>query len=350
MKRQENPDSESSRTPILDSLQLHELELSFQKWLEDSAPRRDFYSSRRRIYLIFLIIRYSGAKLNEVLKLKPMHDIDTDRHCIVIRSNEGDSPSGSREVQIPEAVSKTLRDILSAPQVKDSLENLFEIDPAFVRRKFYERSKACGFGSAIGGPEMIRKARAVELLSNKMPLTAVQRLLGHSTPNLTSHYLTFTDEEIQKMTKFYVDREFSRKTSACNSFFGKIKAVRKGDVQALIELETIGGAVVQSIITHGSLEKLDLQVGKLVTAEIKAPWVVLTKQKNEPKSSAENKFNGIIERISEGKINTEYSIRLSDGTELRSITGTHCSLHRLLKEGDSVWALFNCYAVVLHVD
>lgn len=350
MNRQENPIFEPPGTPTLDSLQLHELEQSFQKWLEDSASRRDLYISRRRIYLIFLIIRYSGAKLNEVLKLNPMHDIDTDRHCLVIRSNEGDSLSGSREVQIPEAISKTLRNILLEPQEKDSLQNLFDIDPAFVRRKFYERSKECGFGSRLGGPEMIRKARAVELLRNKMPLTAVQRLLGHSTPNLTSAYLTFTDEEIQKMTKFHVDREFSRKTSACNSFFGKIKAIHKGDVQSLIELETIGGAIVQSIITHGSLEKLDLKVGTLVTAEIKAPWVVLSKQKNEPKCSAENKFNGIIERISEGKINTEYSIRLSDGTELRSITGTHCSLHRLLREGDRVWALFNCYAVVLHVD
>lgn len=350
MKRQKNCISEPSKPPILDSLQLHELERSFRKWLEDSTPRRDFYLSRQRIYLIFLLIRYSGAKLNEVLRLNPMHDIDTDRHCIVIRSNEGGSLSGSREVQIPEAISKTLRDILSEPQVKDSPQNLFDIDPAFVRRKFYERSKACGFGSRIGGPEMIRKARAVELLSNKMPLTAVQRLLGHSTPNLTSAYVTFTEEEMRKMTKFHVDREFSRKTSACNSFFGKITVIRKGDVQALIELETIGGAIIQSIITHGSLEKLELKVGKLVTAEIKAPWVVLTKQENEPKSSAENRFKGIIEKISEGKINTEYSIRLPDGTELRSITGTHCSLHRLLRNGDSVWALFNCYAVVLHVD
>jgi molybdate transport system regulatory protein len=195
---------------------------------------------------------------------------------------------------------------------------------------------------------MIRKARGVELLRNNMPLPAVQRLLGHSTPNLTSAYVTFSDEELQRATKFHIDREFARKTSACNSFFGKISAIHKGDIQARVELATIGGEVVQAIITHGSLARLGLSVGRLVTAEIKAPWIILMKQEDEPRCSAENRFNGIIERIARGKINTEYTIRLADGTEICSVTGTHGK--QLLREGHRVWALFNCYAVVLHVD
>ncbi len=342
------PEHEGSQA--LDSLQLNELEQSFRQWFEEAASRKDIRLSRQRIYVIFLLIRYTGAKLNEVLKLKPFEDINTDRHCIIFRMHEHGGKGNSREVQIPEAVSQILRPLLAEPQFQSALPKLFDVDPGFVRRKFYERSRSCGFPSRLGGPEMIRKARAVELIRNKMPLPAVQMLLGHSTPNLTSAYVTFSEEELRRATKFHIEREFSRKTSACNSFFGKIKAIHRGDIQARIELATIGGRVVQAIITHGSLERLGLEVGRLITAEIKAPWVILIQQEDEPRCSAENRFNGVIERIAKGKINTEYSIRLADGTEICSITSSHSNRHYALQEGDRVWALFNCYAVVLHVD
>jgi molybdate transport system regulatory protein len=349
MTPQDNTHGEFEGSQALDSIQLNQLEQSFRQWFEDAASRKDIRLSRQRIYVIFLIIRYTGAKLNEVLKLNPFDDIDTDHHCIIFRMYKHEG-KGMREVQIPESVSKVLQSLLAEPQFHEPAWKLFDVDPGFVRRKFYERSSSCDFPSRLGGPEMIRKARAMELLRNKMPLLAVQKLLGHSTPNLTSAYVTFSDEELRQATKFHIDREFSRKTSACNSFFGKIQAIHMGDIQARIELATIGGAVVQSIITHGSLERLGLQVGRLVTAEIKAPWVILVKQKDDPKCSAENRFNGIIEKITKGKINTEYSIRLPDGTEISSITGTHNNRHYSLQKGDRVWVLFNCYAVILHVD
>lgn len=98
------------------------------------------------------------------------------------------------------------------------------------------------------------------------------------------------------------------------------------------------------------MERLGLEVGRLVTAEIKAPWVVLLKQEDEPRCSAENRLSGTIERITRGTINTEYSIRLADGTEICSIASSQSKRDYLLQEGDQVWALFNCYAVVLHVD
>lgn len=333
----------------LDSMQLNQLEQSFRDWAEKAAARKDLRLSRQRIYVIFLLIRYTGAKLNEVLTLNPFADIDTDRHCIIFHTH-GQDTKDQREVQIPVAVSGILRSLLADPQFQDPAWKLFNVDPGFVRRKFYERSASCSFPSRLGGPEMIRKARAVELLRNKMPLPAVQRLLGHSTPNLTSAYAAFSEEELHRATKFHIEREFSRKTSACNSFFGKIRAIHRGDIQARIELTTVSGEVVQAIITHGSMERLGLAVGKLVTAEIKAPWIILMKQEEEPRCSAENRFNGVIERIAKGKINTEYSIRLADGTEICSITGTRNTPPDLMREGDRVWALFNCYAVVLHID
>ncbi len=74
---------------------------------------------------------------------------------------------------------------------------------------------------------MIRKARAVELMQRNMPMPAVQTMLGHSTMNLTSACVSFSKDDIAQVTKLFLDREASRKTSARNSFFGKIQAFSK---------------------------------------------------------------------------------------------------------------------------
>ena len=197
---------------------------------------------------------------------------------------------------------------------------------------------------------MIRKARGVELMQNNMPLPVVQMLLGHSTPNLTSSYVSFSEDEIQQVTKYFMEKESSRKTSARNSFFGKIQSIEQGDIQSRVVLTTIEGHQVTTVITNDSLQRLGLKEGKLATAEVKAPWVILQKMVEEPESSVENRFNGFITRIHKGKVNSECVVRISDGTELCSIVTTESIRHLGLKEGDRVWALFNCFSVVLHAD
>ena len=60
------PDQDQCLNPV----QLHRLEQSFREWTE-ATSRSDIRMSRRRILLIFLLIRYTGAKLSEVLGLDP---------------------------------------------------------------------------------------------------------------------------------------------------------------------------------------------------------------------------------------------------------------------------------------
>ena len=72
----------------LDTVQLTRLEQSFRQWAE-GALRSDVRLSRQRILLIFLLIRYTGAKLNEVLALDPFQDIDHQRQWVVFGKAEG---------------------------------------------------------------------------------------------------------------------------------------------------------------------------------------------------------------------------------------------------------------------
>jgi len=333
----------------LDTVQLSRLEQSFRSWVSGS-PRTDVQLSRKRILLIFLLIRYTGAKLNEVLTLNPFQDIDFTRQLVLLGKTDTEDSRPPREVWIPSVLVEELKAALHAPSFKKYLTNLFKVDPGHVRRKFYERARDCGFPPSTGAPDTIRKSRAIELMQGNMPLPVVQRILGHSTLNVTASYVAFSDDDMQKVAQYFVEKESRRKTSARNSFFGKIRSIQKEDIQAKVEMITVGGDVVTTVITNDSLSRLGLKTGSLVTAEVKAPWVVLQKSDKEPASTAENRFEGVITRITKGKITTEYVVRISDGTELCSIVTTD-NAHRMgFQENDKVWVIFNSYSVVLHID
>jgi molybdate transport system regulatory protein len=333
----------------LDPVQLSQLEQSFRDWARD-AIRSDVRLSRQRILLIFLLIRYTGARLNEVLVLNPFRDIELDRQMVVFGRSETSPDRPAREVQLPEMLSQEIRVALGDAAFKEALGKLFQVDPGHVRRKFYERAQACGFPKELGGPDALRRSRAVELLQHNLPLPVVQRILGHSTPNLAAALVSFSEDEMQQVAKFFLDKESSRKTSARNSFFGKITAIRQGDIQAEVKMVTLGGELITTVITNDSLVRLGLKEGTLITAEVKAPWVILQKGDGEPKCTAENKFRGAIARIRQGQITTEYVVRIADGTELCSLVTSATSRSLDLQENDPVWATFNSFAAVLHLD
>lgn len=329
----------------LDSIQLNQLEQAFRHWAQ-GMPRADVRLSRQRILLIFLLIRYTGAKLNEVLALNPWQDIAFDRQAVIF----GKSDATPREVQLPAMLSQEIQAALDDAAFQKSRDGLFDVDPGHVRRKFYEVASVCGFAKGVGGPDAIRKSRAVELMQSNMPLPVVQKILGHSTPNLTASFVSFSDDDIRQVARFFLEKESSRKTSARNTFFGKISVIQQADFQARVELITSGGDQVTAMITHDSLTRLGLRPGLLIAAEVKAPWVVLQKGGEQPNCTAENKFQGTIARINQGQVATEYVVRTADGTELCSLVTSESSSSLDLKESDPVWAMFNSFSVVLHLD
>lgn len=288
--------------------------------------------------------------MNEILNLDPLHDIDYKNHTVRLRKSETCGHSGCRDVQIPEGVSLAIQEMLHDQEFMNLQGRIFKVDPAHVRRKFYALAVSIGIPRELGSPEAIRRSRAVELMQSNVPLPVVQKMLGHSTPNLAASYVTFSDEEIRQVERYHVERESRRKTSARNTFFGKIDSVSAGDIQTIVEIVSIGGARVCSVITNDSQARLGLRLGSLVVAEVKAPWVTITKGDQEPVSTAENRFCGTVCRIVQGKVSTEIVVRIPDGTELCSIVTEKSRRMLGIKKNDIVWAAFNAYAVVIHVD
>lgn len=65
------------------------------------------------------------------------------------------------------------------------------------------------------------------------------------------------------------------KLSARNILAGTVKNVKKGAVAAQVKIDIGGGNVITSTVTVDAVEDLGLQVGKKVSAVIKASEVIL---------------------------------------------------------------------------
>lgn len=330
----------------LDTAQLDALENSFRQWVKGSA-RKDVRVSRKRILLIFLLIRYSGGRLNEILTLNEQQDIDWEND--IVRFGEPGDEAGGREVQIPDGICDELRAFVEETSAT-APGGMFQIDPAHVRRKFYEQAKACGLPPDLANPNAIRRSRAIELLRSNVPLPVVQKLLGHSTPNLTAAYVDFSDKDMRPVIRQFLEKENRRKSSARNTFFGRITRIGKGDIQSTVELTTLSGDCLQTVITNDSLNRLGLKEGSFVSAEVKAPWVIIAKESEQSLCSAENRFMGQVSRILRGKITTELVVRIADGTELCTIVTRESDKRLAIRENDTVWVFFNAFAVILNSD
>ena len=312
---------------FLDTLELTRLADAFTAWTE-RASRPDVAVSRNRVRLIYLMLRHTGARLGEVLALNDREDIDLENLSVMLGGNDGGE---GREVQIPSELGEALGAVFAEPAYTSMRGSLFHLDQGHVRRKFYERAEECGFTKELVNPSTIRRSRAVELLRDDVPLPVVQRILGHSTADLTAAFLHLPEDQRRKVERQVLSRE-TRRTSARNAFFGRVAQVQKGDIQSVVVVESLGGHAVSSIITNESLKNLGVTEGSFVTAEIKAPWVVLEACEEMPRATASNRFLGEVELVRAGELTSEVIVALSDGTRLCALITTKSTKELNLSE------------------
>ncbi|MDA8123116.1 MAG: TOBE domain-containing protein [Deltaproteobacteria bacterium] len=144
-------------------------------------------------------------------------------------------------------------------------------------------------------------------------------------------------------------RRISMKVSARNTFAGKVSSVRKGVVSAEVMLSLKGGDTVVAVITKESAENLGLRKGSEVYAIIKASSVMLGKDLHDTRISARNLLCGTVEKLAEGPVNEDVTVRLSGGNLLTSVITRESAGKLELKPGDHVCAVIKASSVILGV-
>lgn len=138
-------------------------------------------------------------------------------------------------------------------------------------------------------------------------------------------------------------------TSARNTFWGTISAVRSGAVNDEIELTLPSGTKMVASITKASTERLGLAEGKEACAMVKASMVILMNDAEDYILSTRNQFCGTVKTVTPGAVNGEVVLDLGADGEMTSIV-TMGSISKLgLAEGAKVSAIIKASNVIMAV-
>jgi len=324
----------------MDGAALAALTQAFANWREQVRTERD-RTSRGRVWLVYLLLRLTGARLGEALELDDGRDLDFEAGTVRLGGRTG------RVVPLPPFFLAEVRAFLDRPGHGALWGRLFHLDPSFVRRKFAEQSGRSGIPRDLLTPRVLRHSRAVELLREGLPLPVVQSLLGQSSLDLASSYFNFSDEDARRLLRHHMQRGEPVRTSARNAFRGTVTAVRRGGVTSTVDMVTAGGRQVRAVVTNASADNLGLVPGRAVAAMIKAPWVDLDRSQE---NGAANAFKGRVTAVAREETLAEVEVELEDGQGMCSLMSVdHLDAHGLA-QGDEVWCRFHPLAVILSAD
>ena len=144
-------------------------------------------------------------------------------------------------------------------------------------------------------------------------------------------------------------RRIAVRVSARNTFLGKVKGIKKGAVSAEVTLSLKGGDTVVAVITKESLESLGLKKGMEAYAIIKASSVILGKDLHDARISARNLLCGTVEKLAEGPVNEDVTVKLSGGNVLTAVITRESARKLALRAGDHVCGVIKASSVILGV-
>lgn len=135
--------------------------------------------------------------------------------------------------------------------------------------------------------------------------------------------------------------------SARNQLTGVVESVVIGSVNDEIILNLGNGESIAAIITKNSTKQLGLEKGKQAVAVIKAPWVVLVSDAQVYQFSARNQFDGKVESIEKGSVNSVVNVKTDAGTLLSAVVTNNSTIEMGLAVNSKVTAIVKASSVIL---
>ncbi len=181
--------------------QLNDLIVTFQAWYDDKNISNTKRRIRGRYWLVFLTLRFTGARISEVINIKH-DDIDfrnAEIRLITLKRHNPKKRGQYRIVPVPSNLTSEIANyIVEFPHMRDKV---FKVDRSNFNKVFKERCLEAGIPRELAHPHILRHTRAIELLRAGVPVTIVQDLLGHSALTTTAIYLKISGQEAKGILK-----------------------------------------------------------------------------------------------------------------------------------------------------
>lgn len=180
--------------------ELQRLTESYRNRFETPQGKRYRRRERARHWIIFLLLRYTGARLSEVLSLDDRRDLNFCEASVRLPTlKRHNRLAPSREVPLPgEVLGEVGRILAEFPSLRG---HLFSCHRSTIFRYFQARAKEVSLPRELSHPHVLRHTRAIEMLRAGVPISIVQELLGHASLHTTAIYLRFSSKEIKMILR-----------------------------------------------------------------------------------------------------------------------------------------------------
>ena len=192
--------------------QLNALTQAFQDWYDEARENENLspaqWRLRGRHWLVYLVLRSTGARLGEVVGtedkshrgLDDNNDVDFRRGELRLATlKRTGKKKETRIIPVPLNVTSEISSFWG--HFPDMKGKVFRMTPMSFRRMFYLRAKEAGIPGDLAHPHILRHTRAIELLRGGVPVTVVQDLLGHASLTTTAVYLRLSGQEAKSILK-----------------------------------------------------------------------------------------------------------------------------------------------------
>ncbi len=192
---------EGSAPSFLTEDQINRLTLAFQSWFD----QKDISDTKRRIrgryWLIFLTLRFTGARISEVINID-YGDIDfrnAEIRLITLKRHNPKKKGAYRIIPVPANLTGEIASYIAQyPHMKDKA---FKVDRSNFNKVFKELCQESNIPKDLSHPHILRHTRAIKLLRAGVPVTIVQDILGHSALTTTAVYLKMSGQEAKGIMK-----------------------------------------------------------------------------------------------------------------------------------------------------
>lgn len=141
--------------------------------------------------LIISILYTTGMRVGEFTRLN-IQDIDFNERFITIPAQNTKTRT-ARTIWIPQEVLNEVKAYLKLTKKKKG--RLFNLTPRRIQQLLKKYSKIAGVAAT---PHTLRHTHIVHSLLNKVPITAIQKQVGHKRLTTTQIYSDFAPEQVRE--------------------------------------------------------------------------------------------------------------------------------------------------------
>lgn len=300
----------------LDGRELLAAEAWFADRVESARGPRERLS-RRRLWLALILLRHAGLRWLELAALEA-GDFDWAIPALRVTGRR------AREIPLAPAVARRIRAALEEPGGSALLP--VDYDASHVRRTLQICAREIGLPDGLLTVRGLRRSRGLELRRQGLPDLVVDAFLGR--PRHGGDIIRHDPAGVARALRARILQGPPQTSSARNRIQGRIRRVTPFGMLVIVEIRSLDGPAVASVITETSRRRLRLAEGALADAVIKAPHVEIFPAEGDlPPAAGMGAASGVPQNVWEGVVISarmdcaaaEIVVRLAGGADICAV-------------------------------